>query len=365
MEVPNRIVSPQDLLALLPDLPRTIDDYLGKVPVGRLTTYGNLAKALGDVRASRWVGQYLLEEHPHGPNCPCHRVIRADGSLGHYCTGSSVEKRDRLHTEGIFLEDASKRLADYLFPLPPGPQPLQDLQAFQAEIAGRVDTSLCTHEMRSVGAVDVAYPGNSARAVLVEWDESSQRPKRRLVLEQPIPFPYISTYLAFRELPILLSLLEAAKQHHPLPDVLLVDGAGLAHPRSAGIACLLGVLANVRTIGVAKTHLCGCADLTNLQQGEWRSLQFEGREVGAVFGGGQTPQSRSATRRPKNSSTRSVSQPLYISPGHKISIEQIRDVILRVTHRRRLPEPIYWADRWTRTPDSPPCTDWSQRSEMQ
>src|SRR5690606_4621112 len=83
------------LLADVPDLPAELERLLAQIPAGRVTTYGDLARALGDVKAARWVGEYLLE-HPHPDACTCHRVVRKEGEVGLYIAGDPAEKVSRL-----------------------------------------------------------------------------------------------------------------------------------------------------------------------------------------------------------------------------------------------------------------------------
>jgi deoxyribonuclease V len=95
----------------------------------------------------------------------------------------------------------------------------------------------------------------------------------------PIRFPYVPGYLSFRELPLVLQALE--KLTKP-PDLLLCDGQGLAHPRRFGLACHLGVLTDIPTIGVAKSRLIGTHKDLSSEKGQWVPLIDKGETVGAV-----------------------------------------------------------------------------------
>src|SRR5690606_5346439 len=101
-------------LQRLPDLPRELMRLLEQIPVGMVTTYGDAARGLGDVRAARWVGEYLLA-HPHHEGCPCHRVVRTDGSVGLYCTRSSEAKIGKLRDEGVCVSRGRVDLQRYRF----------------------------------------------------------------------------------------------------------------------------------------------------------------------------------------------------------------------------------------------------------
>ncbi|MGE3317602.1 MAG: MGMT family protein, partial [Planctomycetaceae bacterium] len=91
-------------LPVIPDLPTTLQLLLDQIPCGQVATYGGLADALGCRTAARWVGEYL-RDHPHTARCVCHRVVRIDGSIGLYVTGSSDEKARKLQSEGVLIQD--------------------------------------------------------------------------------------------------------------------------------------------------------------------------------------------------------------------------------------------------------------------
>jgi deoxyribonuclease V len=133
-----------------------------------------------------------------------------------------------------------------------------------------------------------------------------------------LAFPYIPGLLSFREAPLILELFQ--KLRHK-PDLLFVDGQGIAHPRRLGIASHLGLWLDMPTIGCAKTRLCGKHDEAGQEAGSTTALIHEGEVVGTVL------------------RTRAGSRPLYISGGHKISLEESVRWTLACTRSYRLPEP--------------------------
>ena len=140
----------------------------------------------------------------------------------------------------------------------------------------------------------------------------------------PTTFPYIPGYLSFREIPAILAALEKV---HLTPDLILCDGQGLAHPRRFGLACHLGVLLDLPTIGVAKSRFIGEHQEVSPEKGQWQPLTYEGETIGAVL--------RSRTN----------VKPIYISIGHRISLPTaIKYVMGRLT-KYRLPETTRWADK--------------------
>ncbi len=144
------------------------------------------------------------------------------------------------------------------------------------------------------------------------------------VAQRPVTFPYVPGLLSFREVPVVLEALAGLAR---LPDLLLCDGQGLAHPRRFGIACHLGVLLDLPAIGVAKRRLIGRHEALPQEKGAWVPL-YDGDEcIGAVV------------------RTRTGVQPLYVSVGHRVSLESAVDWVFRCTTRYRLPETTRAAHR--------------------
>jgi len=133
-----------------------------------------------------------------------------------------------------------------------------------------------------------------------------------------VGFPYVPGMLSFRELPALLPALETLER---TPDVIFVDGQGLAHPRAIGLASHLGVLTGLPTVGCAKSRLVGEAEEPGPEVGDWTPLLYEGRTVGAVL------------------RTRRGVKPLYISVGNLIDLDTCLRLVLDCLRGVRLPEP--------------------------
>lgn len=140
--------------------------------------------------------------------------------------------------------------------------------------------------------------------------------------------PYVPGLLSFREAPIVLAALRRVRAK---PDVLLVDGQGLAHPRGLGIATHLGLHLEVPTIGVGKSRLVGEHEEPGPALGDWSPLTHDGRRIGVVL------------------RTRERVKPLYVSVGHRIGLMPAVRVVLACVTKYRLPEPIREADRRSRS----------------
>ena len=182
-----------------------------------------------------------------------------------------------------------------------------------------------TIKPRIVAGADVSYKGDRARAVIVIMRDLE--PVEQVVVDETVPFPYIPGLLSFREIPPLLS---AWKKIRTVPDVIIVDGQGIAHPRRFGIASHLGIVLGVPTIGCAKSRLCGEFEEPGPKRGSWSSLTHKGEAIGAAL------------------RTRDGCNVVYVSIGHRVSLESAISVVLACAPRYRLPEPQRLADRLTR-----------------
>ncbi|MBC7128775.1 MAG: endonuclease V [Thermoplasmatales archaeon] len=220
-------------------------EIVKQIPRGKVSTYGDVAIALGDIVASRAVGK-MLNENPYR-DVPCYRVVRSDGSVGGYAHG--IEKKiELLMKDGIEVKDGKINLDKYLFNDFKSNYPLKKLRKEQENLRRRIVFEKIEGAERLAG-VDVAY-GKYAYGAYVECENYNITKVK--VTRKKIEFPYIPTYLAYRELPVLQDLIKNEN-----PDVVLVDGNGLLHPRFFGIACHFGVINNLPTIGVAKKLLTG------------------------------------------------------------------------------------------------------------
>ncbi len=316
-----------ETLCKIPDLVGALRHLIAQIPAGRVTTCGDLAAALGNRIAARWVGHFALH-HEHDTACTCHRVIRACGQLGQYIDGQKAKAR-LLRTEGVAVRGTLVDLARYGYSQFASDHPLERLREVQEALLAKVSLRPRKRVPKLVGGVDVSYPrpGEGVAAyALVEVE--SARLVWSTTVRRRVDFPYISTYLAFRELPILLDLLTAVRAADKLCQVVLVDGSGVLHHRHAGIATHLGVVASVATIGVTKKLLCGEVDIEQMAAMESRPVVLDDNLIGVAL------RATSGSRRP-----------IFISPGHRLDLAYAEALVRRVMAGHRLPEPLYWADR--------------------
>jgi len=174
------------------------------------------------------------------------------------------------------------------------------------EIVAGADVSYARKEKRSYGVLAVLR--------LPELEEVDQA-----VAEEETPFPYVPGFLSFREVPVLKKAFARLKRR---PEVLLVDGQGILHPRGLGLASHLGLELGIPTIGVAKKPLCGEFDWPADRAGAWKPIYLEGEVKGAVL------------------RTRKGVKPVFVSPGHLVDLESALEVVQRCLVGYRLPEPI-------------------------
>ncbi len=198
--------------------------------------------------------------------------------------------------------------------------------AIQRELRDRVITQDDFGELRRVAGVDVGFEdgGKVTRAAVVLLSLPGLAPTEKALARQPTRFPYVPGLLSFREVP---AVLEALGSLSTPPDMLLCDGQGYAHPRRFGVACHLGLWTGLPSIGVAKTRLIGEHGPVPEGRGEWCPLTDKEEVIGAVL------------------RTRGGVKPIYVSIGHRVSLESAVDIVMRCTPRYRLPETTRQADR--------------------
>ena len=180
--------------------------------------------------------------------------------------------------------------------------------------------------VETLAGLDVGFEdrGNVTRAAAVVLSFPGLELLDRALIKRPTSFPYVPGLLSFREAPAVLDALAALRV---VPDLLLCDGQGYAHPRRFGLACHLGLLTGLPSIGVAKSRLVGeHGDLAE-EKGARTWLWHRGEIVGALL------------------RTRTRVKPLYVSVGHRVGLDRALDLVLACTTRYRLPETTRQAHR--------------------
>lgn len=298
----------------LPDMLQETYDLVAQVPRGRVTTYGEVARALGDVVASRYVG-LAMSMNDDIVRVPCRRVVQSDGLVGGYTGGGPRKKIRLLREEGIgIVGEKIVDLEKVLFKDFVSNYPLRDLRRRQRRLKRQLSVERLGRRMDRIAGIDVAYEGDHAFAAMVVFDLESGKETERIVIEGEASFPYVPTYLAFREIPVVAPLMRFVDNR----TVIMYDGNGILHPEGFGIASQVGVVFDVPTIGVAKKLLCG--SLATRGPGLSRQVRLGGKIVGHALPGVRG------------------GKPVYVSAGHRLSSKDALMISARF-RVHRVPEP--------------------------
>lgn len=205
---------------------------------------------------------------------------------------------------------------------------MQEFIKIQEDLARRVVLEDIFEGPEKVAGVDLAYMGNRVFCAAVVLDYESLKIVEKQCIETKVTVPYVPTFLAFREAE---PIMEAVKHLHF--DVLMLDGHGIAHPRGIGVASHVGVLLDVPTIGVAKRILCGEVE-GEIETETPAPLIYEGKRIGYAY------------------RSKEGAKPIYISPGHKVSLESSLRIVKHCIKGHRLPEPTRLAHVMVRSKKS-------------
>jgi deoxyribonuclease V len=209
------------------------------------------------------------------------------------------------------------------------PATIPQARALQYRLRARVVTEGAVPNPHLIAGVDVHVAERTGLtwAAVALLDGGSLELMQSVLAARPTGFPYVPGYLSFREIPAVLAALAVLDRE---PDLLMVDGQGIAHPRRLGIAAHLGVIVGVPTIGVAKSRLFGRHEMPAAARGSQAPLTAKGETIGSVV------------------RTRDGVSPLYVSVGHLIGLERAVELVLATVTRYRLPEPTRVADKLSR-----------------
>lgn len=201
-----------------------------------------------------------------------------------------------------------------------------EAREIQRKLAGKVILEDDFNAIRYVAGADIGFESNNkiTRAAISILELPDLDEIETAIARQATVFPYVPGLLSFREIPCLLAAMQKLGQ---TPDMVLCDGQGYAHPRRFGLACHLGVITGLPTIGVAKSRLIGEYEEPENMRGAWEPLIDKGETIGAVL------------------RTRVDTRPVYVSVGHRIGLASAVDYVMRCTGRYRLPETTRHAHR--------------------
>ena len=204
---------------------------------------------------------------------------------------------------------------------------LKDAAKLQKELANQVIINDIPGDINYVAGVDVSqFIAKSQKqdipfyAAIVIFSFPDLKMVEKVHYSEPVDFPYIPGFLAFREAPIVMKALEKVEIK---PDILLVDGHGISHPRKLGIASHIGVLTGYKTIGCAKSKMIGEPEAQlPCEKGSFVSLLWKGEVDGLEL------------------RTKTNVKPVYVSAGHKITLEKAAEIVITCVTKYRIPEPL-------------------------
>ncbi|MCK5112562.1 MAG: endonuclease V [Thermoplasmatales archaeon] len=287
-------------------------DLVRQIPQGKISTYGAVARALGDIIASRAVGR-MMNQNPDADDMPCYKIVHTDGRLGGFGLGID-DKIRRLKEDNIFVKGG--KIVDFenvLFEDFKTDYPLKKLRREQIELSKKVKTEDDFNKIKTIAGIDVAYPKNefdNACGACVIIDYKTKRVIEEKTVFAKADFPYISTYLFYREFPIVKKLVANLDSD---PSVIMFDGNGILHPYGSGLASHAGLLLDNPSIGVAKSLLYGKVEENTVK------INNEKRGYALI--------------------SKRVKKPIYISPGHRVSLKTCVSIVRHLC-RYKIPEPL-------------------------
>ncbi|MGQ9705846.1 MAG: deoxyribonuclease V [bacterium] len=199
------------------------------------------------------------------------------------------------------------------------PKNVKEAKDIQNELSTLVQLKPFNNNIKIIGGIDTSYKKNNVLSAICIMNIISGE-----VIEKNIGifkkgFPYVPTYLAFREVPAIIKAIDTLKH---IPDIFLIDGHGICHPRRVGIASHIGVVLGIPTVGVAKSHLIGDFNEPGSDKGMYSPIKINDDIVGFVF------RSRTGVK------------PIFISPGHLIDLESTLKIVEKSLNKYRIPEPL-------------------------
>lgn len=203
---------------------------------------------------------------------------------------------------------------------------IEQAKAIQEQLRNKIIKKDDFNPIKLIGGIDVGFEENGhitrAAIAILTWPNLDVIEK--IVSRGPTIFPYVPGFLSFREIPEILKALERLKN---TPDLIMCDGQGIAHPRQMGIASHLGLITDIPSIGAAKSILVGKHEEVGQKKGDWRPLIYKNEIIGAAL------------------RTREKVKLMYVSLGHRISLETSIEVVMKCLSKYRLPEPTRWAHK--------------------
>ena len=288
-------------------------DIVRQIPDGKISSYGAIAHALGDIIASRAVGR-MMNQNPDADTMPCYKIIHSDGRLGGFGLGLD-DKIRRLDEVGIFVKNGKiNDFEKYFYNNFKTNYPLKKLRSEQINLSKKIQLYDGFSSIDTVAGIDVAYLKNEfdhacGACVVIDYKTKEIIESKTIFWETN--FPYISTYLFYREFPIIRELVNILKTQ---PSVFMFDGNGILHPYGIGLASQAGIELNRPCIGVAKRLLYG-----NIKG---KYVYIDNKKKGFTF-----------------YSSNRIKRPIFVSPGNKITFKSCKKIVKNLS-KYKIPEPL-------------------------
>jgi deoxyribonuclease V len=200
----------------------------------------------------------------------------------------------------------------------------REARELQEALVGKIVTTGTLGDWNTLAAADISFTRRSPTlyAVVIVLERDTLNVIERVGIAAPAAFPYVPGLLTFREGP---AVIEAFRRLKTSPDIVLIDGHGIAHPRHMGIAAHIGLWLDRPTVGCAKSRLCGTFDPPGPNRGDRSPLLYKDEVIGTVL------------------RTKDRVSPLFVSPGHLCDMESCIDLVLSLSGKYRLPGPTRMA----------------------
>jgi len=278
-----------------------------QIPKGKVSTPGALANSLGDPRARKAILELVKSDHEVRDKIVASKIV------------TDNTHRKLLIRRGINFVD--ERIYDFekiIFKDFSSSYPLKKLKDEQYKLSKKIILDDDFETPERICGVDVAYAGDTAFCALVIINYDDMELMELKTKKTQVVFPYIPTYLAYREFDAIKILVKNLKKDK---DVLLVDASGILHPRGLGLASHVGIKLDLITIGVTKSLLCGKLEKTPERIGTFSEIIYKDEIRGYGL---------------KTSESKKL---IYVSPGHRISLETSLSITKKISFKR-IPEPL-------------------------
>lgn len=206
-------------------------------------------------------------------------------------------------------------------------QLIRSFKSTQEELRKRIKITKPQNPIKFIAGCDSAFFEDKIISVFVIFDLETLNEVEVQYDYSKVTFPYISGYLSFREMP---NLIKTYKKLKTKPDLIMVDGNGIIHPRRMGIAAHLGLELETPTFGVAKNRLVGTNEIPNETKGSFTYVKDKNEIIGIAL------------------SSKDKIKPIYISTGHMCDLETALDLTLKTLRKHKLPEPTRIADKYSK-----------------